>query len=140
MDVAVNPNDTEEAIWAFLSEQKLGKCVAKPLMRVCRDSRGVMRCAYALFGSSQTEIQSAKTALKRYARTPSNHLPDSQTDSLHDEFYAHLYLSLHAEAYADAATARTHMSAAVSTDYGRQSKDYMTALARVHMRMRGWDK
>ena len=134
IDVAVNPNDTEEAIWAFISEKKLGQSVAKPLLRVGRDTRAVMRSAYALFESGQ---ESATEALAAYARacTPAG---DSNSNSLHDEFYAQLYLGLHAESQGHAAKARAHITAATGTAYGRESKDYMVALARVHMQVRGW--
>ena len=139
--MAVNPDDTEEAIWAFLSEKKLGQCVAKPLMRVGHDDRAVMRSAYALFESSKADLQSAIAALAAYTDTPSNSSSvDSENDSFKDEFYAHLYLGLYAEAHGDAGTARTHMCAAVQSPYGKRSSDYMTAVARMHMHVRGWTK
>ena len=136
IDVAVNSDDTEEAIWAFISEKKLGQCVAKPLLRVGRDTRAVMRSAYALFESEQ---DSATTALATYARAnPSTPPVDSSENSLHNEFYAELYLGLYAESQGQATKARSHIRAATATEYGRVSKDYMAALARVHMKVRGW--
>jgi hypothetical protein len=47
-DVAVNPNDTEEAVWAFLCEARtLGFEQARArLLKVGRDSRPYMRTAY----------------------------------------------------------------------------------------------
>jgi hypothetical protein len=60
-DVAVNPNDTEEAIWAFLCEAQLeGATSAQAkILRVGRDSRPVMRAAYEAFRGSGT-IQQVK--------------------------------------------------------------------------------
>jgi hypothetical protein len=56
-DVAVNPNDTEEAIWAFLCEAKtLGFDKARArILRVGKDPRGYMREAYALFDGTGSE-------------------------------------------------------------------------------------
>jgi hypothetical protein len=47
-DVAANPNDTEEAVWAFLCEARtLGFEQARArLLKVGRDSRPYMRTAY----------------------------------------------------------------------------------------------
>eukprot|EP00899_Mesostigma_viride_P012155 jgi/Mesvir1/20940/Mv08011-RA.1 len=50
-DVAVNPNDTEEAIWAFLCEAQLvgPEKARQDFLKVGRDSRPFMRAAYELF-------------------------------------------------------------------------------------------
>ncbi|ANM64578.1 Tetratricopeptide repeat [Arabidopsis suecica] len=51
IDVAQNPNDTEESIWCFICEARLhGVDVARTqFLEVGRDSRPVMREAYNLF-------------------------------------------------------------------------------------------
>ena len=63
MDVAVNPNDTEESIWAFLCEaQTIGPVAARAqFLKVGRDSRRVMRTAYETFeaGSGAAVIRKA---------------------------------------------------------------------------------
>ncbi len=63
LDVAVNPNDTEECIWAFLAEAKsIGVTTARArFMAVGRDPRPVMRAAYDAFkdGTGTTPIMEA---------------------------------------------------------------------------------
>nr|XP_025881068.1 uncharacterized protein LOC4326490 isoform X3 [Oryza sativa Japonica Group] len=51
LDVAANPNDTEESIWCFLCEAQLYGVdeARKRFLEVGLDSRSVMREAYALF-------------------------------------------------------------------------------------------
>ncbi|KAL6874654.1 hypothetical protein ACP4OV_013319 [Aristida adscensionis] len=51
LDVAANPNDTEESIWCFLCEAQLHGVeeARKRFLEVGLDSRPVMREAYALF-------------------------------------------------------------------------------------------
>ena len=80
-DVAVNPNDTEESIWALLCEARTlpgGFAAAQAAMlRVGRDGRPVMRAAYELFqGAPGASIE----ALQEAARA-----------SPHDTFYSLLY-------------------------------------------------
>eukprot|EP00976_Prorocentrum_cordatum_P075351 1181871-Prorocentrum_minimum.AAC.4 len=55
-DVAVNPNDTEESIWAYLCEAQLkgADSAQQTMLKVGRDSRPVMRAAYELFRGSGT--------------------------------------------------------------------------------------
>lgn len=63
MDVAVNPNDTEESIWAFLCEAQLigPEAARQQMLKVGRDSRSVMRAAYEAFerGSGADAIRQA---------------------------------------------------------------------------------
>ncbi|XP_074572270.1 uncharacterized protein LOC141828705 [Curcuma longa] len=51
LDVAANPNDTEEAIWCFLCEAQLygPEEARKRFLEVGRDPRPVMRKAYDMF-------------------------------------------------------------------------------------------
>jgi hypothetical protein len=49
-----------------------------------------------------------------------------------------LYVALWYEAEGDAKAAKEAMLKAVETDYARGSGDYMAALARVHVKRRGW--
>uniref|UniRef100_A0A7S1JEY7 Uncharacterized protein n=1 Tax=Eutreptiella gymnastica TaxID=73025 RepID=A0A7S1JEY7_9EUGL len=123
-DVAVNPNDTEEAIWAFLCEARdpsIGFEKARTnMLQVGRDSRPYMRAAYDLFRGTGTEEGLKQAAVDG----PS-------------EFYSNLYLGLYAEAKGDSVAAQQYISAAVNSPY-RRSGDYMYALAVVHKNLRGW--
>ena len=123
-DVAVNPNDTEESIWALLCEARLEgfDAAQAKMLRVGRDSRPVMRAAYELFQGVGTLEQ----------------LRAAAAGGPHDAFYGALYEALYAEAKGDAAAARTAILAAVATPYAQGSSDYMAALARVHAQRRGW--
>lgn len=125
-DVAVNPRDTEEAIWAFLCEAQLvgPEAARAQFLQVGRDPRPVMRAAYEAFRSGEP---------------PNSILAAARGDSQgHDAFYALLYVGLWHEAHQDAAGAKEAIERAVSTQYSRQSGDYMAALARVHCKERGW--
>ncbi|GBF91154.1 hypothetical protein Rsub_04823 [Raphidocelis subcapitata] len=126
-DVAVNPNDTEESIWAFLCEAQLeGPAAARAnMLQVGRDSRPYMRAAYEAFrdGAGAGAIAAAAG-------------PDPGAGPA---FYAWLYVGLYHEAHGDAGAAREAMLRAVGTAYARRSGDYMAALARVHCQRRGWE-
>ncbi|KAL6746512.1 hypothetical protein V8C86DRAFT_2940602 [Haematococcus lacustris] len=126
-DVAVNPNDTEEAIWAFICEARLqGPASARQnFLVVGQDSRPVMRAAYEAFkaGGSPDKIRTA-------IADPSGH----------SAFYGQLYVGLwhEAEGTLQEPSARAAILAACATEYARKSGDYMASLARVHCLRRGW--
>eukprot|EP00882_Tetradesmus_deserticola_P031012 GHRQ01035048.1.p1 GENE.GHRQ01035048.1~~GHRQ01035048.1.p1 ORF type:complete len:188 (+),score=67.93 GHRQ01035048.1:592-1155(+) len=124
-DVAVNPNDTEESIWAFLCQaQRQGPEAARQAMlKVGRDPRPVMRAAYECFqtGSSPEAILQA-----------------ANDDGGHGSFYALLYVGLWHEAHGNAAEAEAAIVKSVQTRYAQLSGDYMASLARVHCQRRGW--
>lgn len=123
-DVAVNPNDTEESIWAFMCEAKMSNAeqAQKTMLKVGVDSRPYMRAAYDLFrgAGSLAELEASGKAS-----------PGAQ-------FYSLLYIGLYNEALGEEAKAREAMIAATKTVYGAQSGDYMAALAAVHCKQRGW--
>lgn len=125
-DVAVNPNDTEEAIWCFLCEAQLSSAqeARSQFLQVGKDSRPVMGAAYELFqtGGSPEKLITAATT------DPGGH----------DGFYGNLYLGLFYEAERDEVRARDYIEAAVKTPYGSRSGDYMAKLAAVHCKCRGW--
>ena len=125
-DVAVNPNDTEEAIWAFLCEaQTLGFDRARErLLKVGRDPRGYMREAYRLFNGEGSEEELRAVGNKNGPA---------------DEFYSLLYVGLWREARGETEAAKEAMVAAVRTVYGQRSGDYMAGLAAVHCKRRGWE-
>eukprot|EP00873_Tetraselmis_striata_P011117 jgi/Tetstr1/431381/TSEL_021072.t1 len=126
-DVAVNPNDTEEAIWAFLCEARLSgfEAARGHMLQVGRDRRAVMRIAYDTF----REAESAEQLVALAAKSPSGG---------GDAFYSQLYAALFNEAKGDAEAAQALMTAAVRTPYAQRSGDYMASLAAVHCQQRGW--
>eukprot|EP00775_Hariotina_reticulata_P005845 gene5845-6086_t len=125
-DVAVNPNDTEESIWAFLCEAKLqGPEEARQnILQVGRDPRPVMRAAYEAFMHG-----SEPDAILRAAAGDAGG---------HDAFYANLYVGLWHEAHGNATEAQAAITTAVGTQYAQRSGDYMADLAKVHCKRRGW--
>ncbi|GAX80175.1 hypothetical protein CEUSTIGMA_g7613.t1 [Chlamydomonas eustigma] len=127
-DVAVNPSDTEEAIWAFLCEaQLIGAEEARTqFLKVGRDSRPVMRAAYECFqsGTSPDAILAAAAA--------------SMQTGGHDAFYSQLYVGLWYEAHNQPEEARKAILSAIATPYARLSGDYMVSLGKVHAVRRGW--
>lgn len=124
-DVAVNPNDTEEAIWCFLCEAQLTNAedARKKFLKVGRDPRPVMRAAYKLFqtGEGIEDLLGAAT-----------------DNGGHDSFYALLYLGLYHESQKNEVAAREAITAAVNTPYGQRSGDFMAKLGQVHCLCRGW--
>lgn len=69
---------------------------------------------------------------------PSIILLAADPSSPSSQFYAQLYLSLWHEAFDQPDLARTAMLNAVQTPYAKSAGDYMTAVARVHCKVRGW--
>lgn len=127
-DVAVNPNDTEEAIWCYLCEAKLLNSPSearKRFLKVGRDSRPVMRAAEEAFRTGCTTDIIAAAAGR-----------DTQG---HAAFYSLLYIALWYEAEGEQSAAKEAMLRAVETEYAEGSGDYMASLAKVHCKLRGWE-
>ncbi|CAM9736115.1 unnamed protein product [Pylaiella littoralis] len=128
-DVALNPNDTEEAIWTFLCEARMpsiGFATAQQrLVKISNERRPYMQEAYALFKGESAEGDLAKQ------------MEVASGTSGAPYFYANLYLGLYAEAKGDDILARKYISAAVRSSYAK-SQDYMCDVARVHQKVRGW--
>lgn len=127
MDVAANPNDTEESIWCFLCESQLygPEEARKRFLEVARDPRPVMREAYDMF----KEGGDPEKFLGNFINGPDN-----------ENFYASLYAGLYYESQNNMDSARRHIVAACQSTYGSRSNDYMAALAKVHCSCRGWSK
>ena len=125
-DVRVNPNDTEEAVWAFLCEARDGakgvEYARENMLVTGKDSRPVMSSVYGLF-SGRNDEEALREAGKRSAS---------------DEFYSALYLGLWYEVNGDATRAKEEILRANRTAYGKLSGDYMADVARVHAKRRGW--
>ena len=148
-DVKVNPNDTEEAAWAFLSQMRKGgeggggggggdvsstlnKAREEFVELAGRDSRKVMGSVLRLYKTGDEE---AKKTLESLSKKPAD-----STQSASDAFYASLYLGLYSEAIGNAEEAKYWMKKANRTPYGqRASGDFMTSVARVHLARRKWD-
>ena len=56
-----------------------------------------------------------------------------------EEFYSLFYLGLWCEAKGETMKAENYMRAAVNSAYGKGSNDYMTSVAKVHCKSRGWN-
>ncbi len=118
----VNSNDVEVAAWHFLCVARAESPVVarSSLLPVGPDSRVPMRQIYDLFAGRATadEVMSAT---------------DARTES---EFYANLYIGLHAEALGNKDLALRHMRAAARDEFARVG-GYMHMVARVHLAVRG---
>jgi tetratricopeptide (TPR) repeat protein len=125
VDVSVNPNDTEEAIWYFMCVARLEgfDAAQQKLLRVGEDRRPVMRAALRLFQGANDE-----SPLQTFASSSNSG----------DYFYSNLYLGLWREAQGDATGSRRFIKAAADSPYAKSSGDYMADLARVHVQRRGW--
>ncbi|XP_042480335.1 uncharacterized protein LOC122061187 isoform X2 [Macadamia integrifolia] len=125
LDVAQNPNDTEESIWCFLCEAQLyGVDEARSrFLEVGQDPRPVMREAYNLFkdGNDPEKLVSAFLVAQE-----------------HEYFYASLYAGLYYESQKNSNAAKRHLLAACQSPYGLRSDDYMASLAKVHCLCRNW--
>lgn len=121
VDVAVNPNDTEEAVWCFASEAMdpvKGVAYAREnMLRTGRDARPVMSSVRDLFANGTVEAEAAlREAGKRAAG---------------DEFYALLYLGLFYEINGEKTRAKEEYERANRTVYAKLSGDYMADVSRV---------
>ncbi|KAK7269388.1 hypothetical protein RIF29_22114 [Crotalaria pallida] len=125
LDVAQNPNDTEESIWCFLCEARLYGVdeARKRYLEVGRDPRPVMREAYNMFkdGGDPEKLVAA------FSNSREN-----------DYFYASLYAGLYYESQSETDAAKVHIVSACQSSYGQRSEDYMASLSKVHCQCRNW--
>ncbi|CAI9294140.1 unnamed protein product [Lactuca saligna] len=126
IDVAQNPNDTEESIWCFLCEAQLyGATEArKRFLEVGRDPRPVMREAYNMFKDGGDPEKLVDVFSKGRAS---------------EYFYASLYAGLYYESQNEADKAKVHLVASCKSPYGERLDDYMASLAKVHCQCRKWE-
>ncbi|OVA02603.1 Tetratricopeptide repeat-containing domain [Macleaya cordata] len=126
LDVAQNPNDTEESIWCFLCEAQICGIdeARRKFLEASVDPRPVMRQAYNMFkdGGDPEKLVSAFSNGKE-----------------HEYFYASLYAGLYYESQNNPEAAKVHMLNACQSPYGLRSDDYMAALAKVHCLSRNWN-
>ncbi|KDP23435.1 hypothetical protein JCGZ_23268 [Jatropha curcas] len=125
LDVAQNPNDTEESIWCFLCEAQLYGVdeARKRFLEVGRDPRPVMREAYNMF---------------KDGGDPEKLVTAFSNGSENEYFYASLYAGLYHESQKKLDAAKFHIVAACKSLYGQRSDDYMAALSKVHCLCRNW--
>ncbi|XP_047976802.1 uncharacterized protein LOC125219008 [Salvia hispanica] len=125
LDVAQNPNDTEESIWCFLCEAQLYGVdeARKRFLEVGIDPRPVMREAYRMFkdGGDPEKLVAAFSSGRES-----------------EYFYASLYAGLYYESEKKSDEAKHHLVAACKSCYGSRSDDYMASLAKVHCACRNW--
>ncbi|XAR49166.1 hypothetical protein NMG60_11032262 [Bertholletia excelsa] len=125
LDVAQNPNDTEESIWCFLCEAQLYGVdgARRQFLEVRQDPRPVMRKAYQMFknGGDPEKLVAA------FASGREN-----------EYFYASLYAGLYYESEGKQDGAKFHILSATQSPYGQSSYDYMASLAKVHCLCRNW--
>ena len=114
----VNPNDVENAAWHFLcvAGSESPERARAALLPVGPDPRRPMEEVYGLFSGSQTADEVMAAANGRVGA----------------EFYAHLYVGLHAEANGDREEAFAHISEAAADKYARVD-GYMHTVARIHV-------
>ena len=124
----VNTADVENAAWHFLCVARLEgvEGARKNFIPIEGDSRVPMKEVHQLFagkGSVEAVLKAAESG--------------DDTTKRNQLCYAHLYLGLYFEAMKDEAKAREHMLKS-ARDY--RMDHYMGETARVHVKVRGWDK
>ena len=124
----VNTADVENAAWHFLCVARLEgvEGARQHFIPIEGDSRVPMKEVHQLFAGKATPEEVLKAAEAGDEAERRNQL-----------CYAHLYLGLYFEAMKDNAKAREHLLKA-ARDY--RMDHYMGETARVHLKVRGWDK
>ncbi|KAF1880258.1 hypothetical protein Lal_00048894 [Lupinus albus] len=124
LDVAQNPNDTEESIWCFLCEAQLYGVDEARKRYLEANPRPVMWEAYNMFkdGGDPEKLVAAF----------------SNSSRENDYFYASLYAGLYYESQNETDAAKVHMVAACQSSYGQRSDDYMASLSKIHCQCRNW--
>lgn len=149
-DVALNPRDTEEAVWNFLSQARQpGGSVQKAqseMISIVGETRPYMKVVYDAYAGKRdiSELEQLIAKAEQQAAAPpkkaglfSLGLGDAKEAALQTSFYGWLYLGLWAEANNKPEEARKCLEKAAKSEYGL-SQDYMWYLAKVHCQVRGW--
>lgn len=132
-DVKVNPDDTEEILWAFLcdvgSSGKGSESIEQARMDMMHlsapDPRGIMRTVYNVFEGTQNDD----------ALFAVGDASGGKSSLRGDYFYSRLYLALLADARGDAEAASRIIRDALDSAYAISSKDYMVQVARVQLQL-----
>ncbi|KAJ1409011.1 hypothetical protein B484DRAFT_456176 [Ochromonadaceae sp. CCMP2298] len=133
-DVAVNPQDTEEVVWAAICDSRKAGSDFKSAQRVMLslpspDSRPIMRVVYSLFkgqSSSQKLALAGQSLLSDGKPNPSA------------QFYSNLYLGLYQEANGDLKASLESIQKAAASSYcsGPAGGDFMCSVAKNHKDLR----
>jgi len=144
-DVSVNPSDTEEAIWAFLSESRLygdSPTTHRQVLVAPMALSGTDKARESLLtinGERRPLLQLVYESLRDGGDSPRldqlKRIADTQRGGA--SFYASLYLGLLYEAMGDVGESRRWIVRAAESPYA-SSGDYMGAVAKVHRMARGW--
>ena len=123
-----NTSDVENAAWHFLcvARQSDIENARQHFIPITGDSRVPMKEVHQLFAGKGTVEAVLKAAEA-----------GDEADRRNQLCYAHLYLGLYYEATNDTTKAKEHMFKAAH-DYAMDH--YMGETARVHVKVRGWDK
>jgi lipoprotein NlpI len=123
----VNPNDVENATWHFICVAKAkGVTAARKAMipiDTKKDTRVPMTEVYAFYAGQGSPKEVLQAAAK-------SKLPSA-------EMYAHLYLGLYYEVDKKIELAKKHMLLAAKA---KLKGHYMHDVAKIHVKLRGWDK
>lgn len=135
LDVAGNPNDTEESVWRWLCQARVnGSAYATAhMLKTAGETRPYMMAIYDMYRSGTPETEKKVLALCNSGAdaTP----PPGSGQSC---FYADLYYGLYIEAHGKEAAAKAHLHRAGLSAYGVATDDYMWWVARVHNAVRKW--
>ncbi len=124
----VNTADVENAAWHFLCVARLEgvEGARKNFIPIEGDSRVPMKEVHQLFagkGSVEAVMKAAEAG--------------DESERRNQLCYAHLYLGLYFEAMKDETKAKEHM---IKSAKDFSMGHYMGETARVHLKVRGWDK
>lgn len=119
-----NPND-ENRLWHLLCLARTEGLDAarKKRLPYGREARPVLRAAFGLFAGDTDEA-----ALQKFTSSGEGYV----------SYIAYFYLGMYREALGDESGARKYIASARNTFYGQWTENYMTDLARVHVKLRGW--
>jgi len=135
LDVAGNPNDTEESIWRWLCQARARgvSYAARHMLNTTGETRPYMVSIYAMFQQRTLATEQAVLALCGFVT--GNEPPPQDGQAC---FYSDMYYGLYSEAHGNTTAAQQHLRRAGLSKYGVQSGDYMWWLTRVHCAVRNW--
>lgn len=127
-DVARNPRDTEEALWALFSEAQSNKDFERARRNMIHlnapDPRPIMKSIYNIFSAS--ELSESKMEYLK--------LTEFEIMNVSDYFYANLYLSLYEDVkMGNCGKSRYFIKNALNLSYAKQSNDYMISVAQYQL-------
>ncbi|XP_027107868.2 uncharacterized protein [Coffea arabica] len=154
LDVAQNPNDTEESIWCFLCEAQLyGVDEARRRYleisictmlswTCCSRSLELLRVKYFSLllevGRDPRPVMREAYSMFKDGGDPEKLVAAFSGGRENEYFYASLYAGLYYESQDKQDEAKRHIVAACQSPYGLRSDDYMASLAKVHCLCRNW--